>query len=74
MKYFFLPIVLFLTACSLDKNSTYWNNDSKKKTFDNVKSNKMINEIRNFKSMKFEEFSLFLNEYSVSSEFPDIDN
>ena len=59
MKYLFLSLVLFLTSCSLNKDSAYWNEDSLKNAV-------------NYKSMTFDEFNLFLKDYSNNSEYPDI--
>ena len=59
MKYLFLSLVLFLTSCSLSKDSSYWNEDSLKNAVD-------------YKSMTFDEFNLFLKDYSNNSEYPDI--
>jgi len=59
LKYLFLSLVLFLTSCSLSKDSLYWNEDSLKNAVD-------------YKSMTFDEFNLFLKDYSNNSEYPDI--
>ena len=59
MKYLFLSLVLFLTSCSLSKDSSYLNEDSLKNAVD-------------YKSMTFDEFNLFLKDYSNNSEYPDI--
>jgi hypothetical protein len=74
MKYFFLPIILFLSSCSLDKNSTYWNEDSVKKSSKDKKLSKIIKKTTDLKEMTFEEFNLFLQDYSSKSKFPNIDN
>jgi len=59
LKYLFLSLVLFSTSCSLSKDSSYWNEDSLKNAVD-------------YKSMTFDEFNLFLKDYSNNSEYPDI--
>ena len=59
MKYLFLSLVLFLTSCSLSKDSSYLNEDSLKNAVD-------------YKSMTFDEFNLFLKVYSDNAEYPDI--
>mgnify|MGYP000993106935 FL=1 len=74
MKYFFLPLILILTACSLDKNSTYWTDDSVKKSLDDKNLSKILDKTNNFKQMTFEEFNLFLKDYSDNAEYPDINN
>ena len=59
MKYLFLTLILFLTSCSLNKDTTYLENDS-------------INKTSDFMSMTFDEFNLFLKNYSNNAEYPDI--
>ena len=71
MKYFLLITIFTLTSCSLDKNSTYWN--------DNLKELKKVKKLPNVskkttsnKTMTFEEFNLFLKDYSENMDYPDI--
>ena len=59
MKYLFLTLILFLTSCSLNKDTTYLENDS-------------INKTSDFMSMTFDEFNLFLKNYSNNAEYPNI--
>ena len=72
MKYLFIYLILFLTSCSLNKDSSYWNEDSIKKSVDDKNLSKIIKETGDFKSMTFEEFNLFLKDYSNNAEYPDI--
>ena len=73
MKYLFLPLILFLTSCSLDKDSTYWNKDPIKKSVEEKKLSKILKKTGgDFKTMTFEEFNLFLKNYSNKAEYPDI--
>ena len=72
MKYLFLPLILFLTACSLNKDSAYWNEDPIKKSRDDKKLSKILKKTGDYKSMTFDEFSLFLKDYSYNAEYPDI--
>ena len=72
MKYFFLSLILLLTSCSLSKDSTYWNEDSIKKSTENKKLSKILKKTGDYKSMTFDEFNLFLKDYSNNAEYPDI--
>jgi len=74
MKYCLLALILVLTSCSLDKNSTYWNEDSSKKSLKIKKITEALKKNTNFKNMTFEEFNLFLESYSENAEYPDITN
>ena len=72
MKYLFLSLILFLTSCSLNKDSTYWNEDSINKTAEDKKLSKILKKTGDYKSMTFDEFNLFLKDYSNNTEYPDI--
>ena len=72
MKYLFLPLILFLTSCSLNKDSAYWNEDPIKKSADDKKLSKILEKTGDYKSMTFNEFDIFLKEYSNNAEYPDI--
>ncbi len=71
MKFFFLPLILILTSCSLDKDSTYWNEDLIKKL---VSDKKILKTSADFKTMTLEEFNLFIKDYSEKTDYPDISN
>ena len=82
MKYLFLSLILFLTSCSLSKDSTYWYEDPiKKSAKDNelsviLKKKQLLNSLKekygDFKTMTFDEFNVFLKDYSNKAEYPDI--
>jgi hypothetical protein len=72
LKYLFLSLVLFLTSCSLNKDSAYWNEDSLKKPVDDKKLSMILKKTGDYKSMTFDEFDLFLKDYSNNAEYPDI--
>ena len=72
MRYLFLPLILFLTSCSLSKDSAYWNEDSIKKTAEDKKPSKILQKTGDYKSMTFDEFNLFLKDYLNNTEYPDI--
>ena len=72
MKYLFLSLIVFLTSCSLNSESTYWNEDPIKKSTDEKKLSQILKKTGDYKSMTFDEFNLFLKDYSKNSEYPDI--
>jgi len=74
MKYFLLPFILILTSCSLDKNSTYWNENPINKSVEDKKLSKILKKTVDFKKMTFDEFNLFLKSYSDKADYPDINN
>ena len=72
MKYFFLSLILLLTSCSLSTDSAYWNEDQIRKSSEDKKLSKIIKKTVDYKSMTFDEFKLFLKNYSIKVEYPDI--
>ena len=74
MKYFLLIFILVLTSCSLNRNSTYWNEYSTKESSENKKLSITSNKSNDFKKMTFNEFKLFLKEYADRSKYPDIND
>ena len=72
MKYLFLSLVLFLTSCSLNKDSAYWNEDPIKRSAEDKKLSNILKKTGDYKSMTFSEFNLFLKDYSNNAEYPDI--
>jgi len=72
LKYLFLSLILFLASCSLSKDSAYWNEDPIKKSVENKRLLKILKKTGDYKSMTFDEFNLFLKDYSDNAEYPDI--
>ena len=70
MKYLILICLFILSACNLDKNSINLNKENIKKT----KTSSVDLQDTDFKKMSFDEFELFLKEYSNNSDYPDINN
>jgi len=72
LKYLFLSLIVFLTSCSLNKDSAYWNEDLIKNSAVDKKLSKILKKTGDYKSMTFDEFNLFLKDYSNKAEYPDI--
>ena len=72
MKYLFLSLIIFLSSCSLSKDSAYWNKEPIKKSAEDKRLSKILKKTGDYKSMTFDEFNLFLKDYSNNSEYPDI--
>ena len=72
MKYLFLSLIVFLTSCSLSKDSAYLDDDSIRKSAEDKKLSKILKKTGDYKSMTFDEFNLFLKDYSNNAEYPDI--
>jgi hypothetical protein len=72
LKYLFLSLIVFLTSCSLSKDSAYRDDVSIRKSAEDKKLSKILKKTVNYKSMTFDEFNLFLKDYSNKAEYPDI--
>ena len=82
MKYLFLSLILFLTSCSLSKDSIYWNEELTKKINDEkelaviLEKKQLLEALKkkygDHKTMSFEEFNIFLKDYSNKAKYPDI--
>ena len=72
MKYLFISLILFLTSCSLNKDSSYWNEDTIKNPVEDKKISKILEKTFDYKSMTFNKFNLILKDYSNDTEYPDI--
>ena len=73
MKLFFIFfIILFLTNCSLNKDSKYWTEDVIKKSEDQKKLSETIKKPEDITSMTFEEYEIYIDDYTKKSKYPDI--
>jgi hypothetical protein len=72
LKYLSLFLILSLSSCSLNKDSAYWNENPIKRSTEDKKIYKILKKNVDYKSMTFEEFNLFLKDYSNNAEYPDI--
>ena len=65
-------IFLFITNCSLDKNSEFWNEDPIQKKENEQKISKILEKSNDITSMTMEEYELYIEEYTKKSKYPDI--
>jgi hypothetical protein len=68
----FLISFLFLTNCSLNKNSEFWNEDMIIKKENEQKISKILEKSADITSMTVEEYELYIEEYTKNSKYPDI--
>ena len=67
----FIVILIFLNACSFNKDSKYWKEKSDKKN-DNNKLTEIIKKSNDIRLMTIEEYEIYINNYIKKSKFPDI--
>ena len=69
---FIFFIILFLTNCSLNKDSKYWTEDVVKKSKDQKKLSEVLKKSEDITTMTFEEYEIYIDDYTKKSKYPDI--
>tara|TARA_A100001015_G_scaffold34431_1_gene38142 strand:- start:690 stop:917 length:228 start_codon:yes stop_codon:yes gene_type:complete len=69
---FYLFLLLFITNCSLNKDSKYWTEDTIKKKVEQKKLSKILNKSKDITSMTLEEYKIYIEDYTKKSNYPDI--
>ena len=73
MKFVFIfLIILLLNNCSLNKDSKYWTEDVVKISEDQKKLLDVIKKSEDITSMTFEEYEIYIDDYTKKSKYPDI--
>ena len=73
MKFVFIfSITLLLNNCSLNKDSRYWTEDVVKISEDQKKLPKIIKKSEDITNMTFEEYEIYIDDYTKKSKYPDI--
>ena len=73
MKLFFIFfIILLLNNCSLNKDSKYWTEDAVKSGEDKKKLSEVLKKSENITNMTYEEYKIYIDDYTKKSKYPDI--
>jgi hypothetical protein len=73
MKFVFIfLIILLLNNCSLNKDSKYWSEDVVKINEEQKKLPEIIKKSEDITSMTFEEYEIYIDDYTKKSKYPDI--
>jgi cell division protein FtsI/penicillin-binding protein 2 len=73
MKFVFIfLIILLLNNCSLNKDSKFWTEDVDKISEDQKKLPEVIKKSEDITSMTFEEYEIYIDDYTKKSKYPDI--
>ncbi len=67
-----LLISLFLTNCSLSKDSQYLRGDGIKKEYNKKKLSKILKKSDDITNMTLEEYKIYIDDYTKKSKYPDI--
>ena len=69
---FIFLIILLLNNCSLNKDSKYWTENENEKSEDQKKLPEVFKKSEDTTSMTFEEYEIYIDDYSKKSKYPDI--
>ena len=69
---FIFFIILFLTNCSLNKDSKYWTEDVVKKSEDQKKLSEVLKKSDDITNMTYDEYKIYIDGYTKKSKYPDI--
>ena len=69
---FIFFIILFLTNCSLNKDSKYWTEDVVKKSEDQKKLSEVLKKSEDITTMTLEEYKIYIDDHTKKSKYPDI--
>ncbi len=69
---FCLFSLLFISNCSLNKDSHYWTEDSIKKKDEQINLSKILKKSKNITSMTLDEYKIYIEDYTKKSKYPDI--
>ena len=64
--------LLFLTNCSLNKDSKYWTEDGVKKVEDQKKLSNVLKKSADITTMTYEEYKIYIDDFTKTSKYPDI--
>ncbi|MDB2652774.1 hypothetical protein N9Y53_04540 [Candidatus Pelagibacter bacterium] len=69
---FFFFIFFILNNCSLNKDSKYWTEDVIKKIEDQKKISKALKKSEDITNMSYDEYKIYIDDYTKKSKYPDI--
>ena len=69
---FIFLIILLLNNCSLNKDSKYWTENVVKISEDQKKLPEVIKKSEDITNMTFEEYEIYIDDYTKKSKYPDI--
>ena len=73
MKLVFIFFILFiLNNCSLNKDSKYWTEDVVKKSKDQKKLSEVLKKSEHITTMTYEEYKIYIEDFTKKSKYPDI--
>ena len=72
--FIFISLILITNACSLNNDSKYWSEDNINRINSEIELNKIINKSNDIYSMTFNEYEIFIKDYTKKSKYPKVNN
>ncbi|MDC0940377.1 hypothetical protein OAR76_02505 [Candidatus Pelagibacter sp.] len=69
---FIFFIFMSLNNCSLNKDSKYWTEGVIKKDEDKKKLSEVLKKSEDITNMTYEEYKIYIDDYTKKSKYPDI--
>jgi len=67
-----LFLLFLLNNCSLNKDSKYWTEDVFKKSEDQKKLSEVLKKSEDITNMTYDEYKIYIDDYTKKSKYPDI--
>ena len=67
-----LFLLLLLNNCSLNKDSKYWTEDVVKKNENQKKLTNILKKSEDITTMTFQEYEIYVDDYTKKSKYPNI--
>jgi hypothetical protein len=71
-KFFLFLVMLLLYNCSLDRDSSYWNEDNIKNKENQKRLSKILEKTDDITKMTVEEYEIYIDDNTKKSKYPDI--
>ncbi len=68
----FIFMVFLMSNCSLNKDSKYWTEDVAKNQKDQKKLSNILKKSEDITTMSYEEYKIYIDDYTKKSKYPDI--
>ena len=72
MKYLLIIFLIFLTKCSLNKDSQYWTEHPAESKKNQKKITEILKKSDDITKMTLEEYEIYIDDYTKKSKYPDI--
>ena len=69
---FYLFLLLFISNCSLNKESQYWTEDTIEKKDEQKILSQILEKSNDITLMTLEEYKIYIEDYTKKSKYPDI--